>query len=189
VNHIRSTFLLGNISVQDDGGDVTEGLASSVVLTTLVLSTSLGNQSSEFSLVATDVFNDSDSGSLGVLLGGSGEVAEEGFVDGGNLRAVGLELVVITIEGNNISDQSDGVGVSGVQVSKGFVDVLKDGDVSTLVDVSIIVDLEIIVEAFEEKSSGAGTVTEVVGEEPVVADSGGGKSDKDGEEDELVHLS
>jgi len=128
----------------------------------------LGNQSSEFSLVATDVFNNSDGGSLGVLLGGSGEVAEEGFVDRGNLRAVGLELVVITIEGNNISNQSDGVGVSGVQVSKGLVNVSKDGDVSALIDVGIIVDLEIIVEAFEEEASGAGGVTEVVGEEPVV---------------------
>jgi len=179
---------LTNISIQNNGSDVSEGLASLIVLAFLVLRAALSNQSSEIGLVASNVADNLDDGGLGVFFSGFGEIAEESLVDSGNLRAAGLNLVVVTIEGNNISNQSDGVRARSVQIGKSLVEILKEGDVSAFLKVSGVLDVEVIVETFEELRGRVGAITEVVGKEPVVSDSGGGEGNEDGEEEELEHL-
>ncbi len=134
-----------------------------------------------------DILNDGEGSILGVLLHGGDESGEERSEDGGNLGAAGLQLVEISIKVDGIFDQSNGVGVSGVQISKGLVDISKKGDVGALIDISDVVNLEKVVETFKDLTGGAGGVTEVFEDGPV-ADSGGSDSDKDGEKDELVHL-
>jgi len=136
--------------------------------------------------VTSDVLNDSEGGVLGALLHSSDESAEERSEDGGNLRAAGLQLVEITVKVDGIFNQSDGVGVSGVQISKSLVDISEKGDVGTFVDVGIVINLEKVIETFNDEAGGVGGVTNTREDGPV-ADSGGSDSDEDGEEDELVH--
>ena len=184
---------MGNISGQHDAGDISDVLTGLVVLSRVVVFEELLNQSSEFDGVASDVHANLFGGFLGFLSAGSGEVAEECFQGGSNLRAGVLDLVVVVVESNNVRNQSNRVGLRSIQVSEGLVKISDEGNVSAVIDVSVVFNVEIIVETFNDlaKLSGGIAIASVDGERPVtdLTDSGSSESDEDGKEDKLVHLS
>jgi len=184
---------LGNITGQDDGGDVSEVRTSLVVLSSVVVFEEGLNQSSEFDGVTGNVHTNLFSGLLGFSSAGSGEVAEEFFHGSSNLRAAVLDLVIIVVDGNNVGDQSNRVGLRGVQISEGLVKISDEGNIGAVINVSVVFNVEIIVETFNDltKLAGGIAVSSVDGERPGtdVTESGSSESNKDGEEDKLVHLS
>ena len=185
---------MGNISSQDDTGDISDVLTSLVVLSSVVIFEELLDQSSEGNSVTSDVQTNSFSGLLGFSSAGSGEVTEELCHGGSNLRARVLDLVIVVVDGNNVGDQSNRVGLRGIQVSEGLVKISDEGNVSAVIDVSVVFNVEIIVETFNDLTELGGRVAEASVERPVLdgtvkTNSGGSESDEDGEEDNLVHLS
>jgi len=137
--------------------------------------------------VANDILKNVKKSGLGVLLGGIDESHEERFVDRGNLRAEMSKLFPVASKGNKISNNSDRVDLSGIQIFEGLVDISKEGNIDAFIDVGDVVKFEVVVETFKELAGRGGGVT-LLGKEPVVSDSGGGNGNKDGKKEELVHL-
>ena len=73
------------------------------------------------------------------------------------------------------------------------VKISDEGNIGAVINVSVVFNVEIIVETFNDltKLAGGIAVSSVDGERPGtdVTESGGSESNKDGEEDKLVHLS
>jgi len=112
-----------------------------------------------------DVLGNSQEGGGGVVLEGLFEGSEESFIRFSELGAVVLDVVVITIEGHNISNQSEGVGLSFVQVSEGLLDIGDEGNLSALGEILVVGDVELVVETLEKvgeiRRSGVNTESEV----------------------------
>jgi len=97
-----------------------------------------------------DVLGNSQKGGGGVVLEGLFEVSEEGLVSLGKDGAVLLDVVVVSVEGHNVSNQSQRIGLSFVQVSVGLLDIGDEGNLGALGEVLIVGDVELIVETLEK---------------------------------------
>lgn len=129
-----------------------------------------------------DVLGNSQEGGGGVVLEGLFEVGEEGLVSLSKDGAVLLDVVVVTVEGHNISNQSQRIGLRFVQVLVGLLDIGDEGNLGALGEVLVVGDVELIVETLEE-------VGEISGGVSLESEVSRGQSNEESEsEDSLEHF-
>ena len=119
----------------------------------------LDGSSLDFSDASEDVLGDSQEGGGGVVLDGVFQRSEESFIRLGEDGAVLLDVVIVVIEGHNISNQSQGVGLSFVQVSESLLDIGDEGNLGAFSEVLVVGNVELIVETLEEVSEIRGGIS------------------------------
>ena len=139
--------------------DFTNILTSIVeVLGTDVLG-GLEGSSLDFSDASEDVLGNSQEGGGSVVLDGVFQRSEESFIRLDEGGAVLLDVVVVVIEGHNISNQSQGVGLSFVQISESLLDIGDEGNLSASGEVLVVGNVELIVETLEKVGEISGGIS------------------------------